>query len=257
MKYKLFPYLYTYAREAHDTGLPIMRALLLEYPNDKETFKLNGQFLVGKELLVAPVVEQGAVTKDIYLPEGEWIDFNNGKTKHKGEQWITVDAPLNTIPVFVKKGSIIPQMPVMQYIDEKKVYPVTFEIFPANVNKETSFTFYEDDGESRDYERDIFCKTKISSKATNEDIKITIGERESKGYSPAGPRNFNLKIHASSKPKDVFAGGEKLKNVKPDAMEKNIEADFTKINWSWNEAGNVISVRIPDSGKNAVITIKN
>ncbi|WP_206733577.1 TIM-barrel domain-containing protein [Flavobacterium sp. YO12] len=214
MKYRLFPYLYTYAREAHDTGLPIMRALLLEYPNDKETFKLNGQFLVGKELLVAPVVEQGAVTKEVYLPEGEWIDFNNGKTKYKGEQWITVDAPLNTIPVFVKKGSIIPQMPVMQYIDEKKVYPVTFEIFPANINKETSFVFYEDDGESRDYERDVFCKTKISSKATNEDIKITIGERESKGYSPAGPRNFILKIHTSSKPKDIFAGGEKLKMLK-------------------------------------------
>ncbi|MBZ4035335.1 DUF4968 domain-containing protein [Flavobacterium sp. 17A] len=257
MKYRLFPYLYTYAREAHDTGLPIMRALLLEYPNDKETFKLNGQFLVGKELLVAPVVEQGAVTKEVYLPEGEWIDFNNGKTKYKGEQWITVDAPLNTIPVFVKKGSIIPQMPVMQYIDEKKVYPVTFEIFPANINKETSFVFYEDDGESRDYERDVFCKTKISSKATNEDIKITIGERESKGYSPAGPRNFILKIHTSSKPKDIFAGGEKIKNVKADAMEKNIEADFAKINWSWNEAENVITVKIPDSGKNAVITIKN
>lgn len=257
LKYKLFPYLYTYAREAHDTGLPIMRALLLEYPNDKETFKLNGQFLVGKELLVAPVVEQGAVTKDVYLPEGEWIDFNNCKTKYKGEQWITVDAPLNTIPVFVKKGSIIPQMPVMQYIDEKKVYPVTFDIFPGNLNKETSFTFYEDDGESRDYERDVFCKTKITSKASNEEIKITVGEREYKGYSPAGPRNFILKIHASNKPKDVFAGGEKLKNVKPDVLEKNIEADFTKINWSWNEAENVISVRIPDSGKNAVITIKN
>lgn len=257
LKYKLFPYIYTYAREAHDTGLPLMRALFLEYPNDKETFKLNGQFLFGKELLVAPVVEQGAITKEIYLPEGEWIDFNNGKTKYKGEQWITVDAPLNTIPVFVKKGSIIPQMPIMQYIHEKKTYPITFEIFPSNLNKEASFTLYEDDGESRDYERDVYCKTKITSKTASEEILITIAERESKGFDPVGSRNFVLKIHASNKPKDLFIGGEKIKSIKPDVIDKNIETDFAKMNWSWNEAENIITAKVPDSGKNTVITIKN
>lgn len=88
LKYQLFPYIYTYAREAHDKGLPLMRALLLEYPNDPETFKTDGQFLFGKELLVAPVVKKGAVTKKVYLPEGEWIDFNNSKTIYEGEQWI-------------------------------------------------------------------------------------------------------------------------------------------------------------------------
>lgn len=257
LKYKLFPYIYTYARDAHDTGMPLMRALFLEYPNDKETFKLNGQFLFGKELLVAPVVEQGAVTKDVYLPEGEWIDFNDGLTKYKGEQWITVDAPLTTIPVFVKKGSIIPQMPVMQYIGEKAVYPITFDIFPANLNKETSFTLYEDDGESRDYEKDIYCKTKITSKAAKEEILITIAARESKNFQPAGPRNFILKVHAQGKPKEIIIEDQKIKNVKSEVMGKNAEAEFKKMNWSWNEAEKIISVKVPDSGKNTIIKIKN
>lgn len=257
LKYKLFPYIYTYAREAHDTGMPLMRALFLEYPNDKETFKLNSQFLFGKELLVAPVVEQGAVTKEVYLPEGDWIDFKNGTTKYKGEQWITVDAPLNTIPVFVKKGSIIPQMPVMQYIHERASYPITFDIFPANLNKEVSFTLYEDDGESRDYEKDVYCKTKITSKATREQILLTISQRESKGFQSSGSRNFILKVHADSKPKEIIIEGQKLKNIKPEVMDKNAEIDFVKMDWSWNEAGKIISVKVPDSGKNTVITIKN
>src|SRR5690606_19666817 len=118
LKYQLFPYLYTYAREAHDRGIPIMRTLLLEYPNDKETFNVDDQFLFGKELLVAPVVKQGVSSRKVYLPAGGWIDFNNGKTLYEGSQWISYPAPLNTIPLFVKKGSIIPMMPVMNYIHE-------------------------------------------------------------------------------------------------------------------------------------------
>ena len=257
LKYKLFPYIYTYAREAHDTGMPLMRALFLEYPNDKETFKLNSQFLFGKELLVAPVVEQGAITKEVYLPEGEWIDFNSGQTQYKGEQWITVDAPLSTTPVFVKKGSIIPQMPVMQFIGEKASYPVTFDVFPAGINKEASFTLYEDDGESRDYEKDVFCKTQVTSKTTSEAIQVTIAARESKGFNPMGPRNFVIKIHTPNKPKDIVVDEQKLKGIKPGLMDKNIETEFVKMNWCWNEAEKTISVKLPDLGKKTVLTIKN
>jgi alpha-glucosidase len=79
-KYRLFPYIYSYAREAYDKGWPLVRALMFEYPEDEETFNLNNQFLFGKELLIAPVVREGAATKKIYLPEGEWIDFNNKST---------------------------------------------------------------------------------------------------------------------------------------------------------------------------------
>ena len=103
------PYIYTYAREAHETGLPLMRPMFLEYPADMETFSTDAQFMFGSELLVAPVVKKGARNKNVYLPEGTWIDYNNKHTAYSGEQWMTVDAPLNTIPMFVKQGSIIPQ----------------------------------------------------------------------------------------------------------------------------------------------------
>lgn len=254
MKYRLFPYIYTYAREAHDTGLPLMRALFFEYPNDRETFKLNGQFLFGKELLIAPVVEKGAVTKDVYLPEGEWINYHDGKTSYRGGQWITVDAPLEVVPVFVKKGSIIPTMPVMQYIHEKPVYPVTFDIFPATVSQQASFTLYEDDGENRDYEKNIYCSTTIKAKTLKEGFDITVNAREDKGYKPVGQRNFILKVHSAKKPSAVMLGDAKVKKVKGDQLYKAIDTDF-KPGWNWNEEEGVIEIKLPDSGKETAIKV--
>jgi alpha-glucosidase len=257
LKYQLFPYIYTYAREAHDTGLPIMRALLLEYPNDRETYKLDGQFLFGKELLVAPVVEKGAVTKDVYLPEGEWINYYNGKTVYRGGQWVTVDAPLDIIPVFVKKGSIIPTMPVMQYIHEKSSFPISLEIFPGAVNKESTFSLYEDDGESRDYEKDIYCKTKFNSITDKEGYSIKIDKREDKGYKPAGQRNFILKLHSLTKPKSVIINSNKVKATKTAVLHTSAESEFSKYLWSWDEQAAVIYVKVPDTGGTTEIKVNN
>lgn len=248
LKYRLFPYIYTYAREAHDTGVPLMRALFLEYPNDTETFRLNGQFLFGKELLVAPVLEKGAVTKDVYLPEGEWIDFNDGKTLYRGGRWVTVDAPLNVTPLFVKKGSIIPTMPVMQYIHELASYPISFEIFPGTINQEASFTLYEDDGESRDYEKDVYSKTKLRAVAKKNELSIAVDAREEKGYKPAADRNLILKVHTPFKPKTVLIDGAKVKRVKQLESESS-KSTGEKINWSWDEKKAVVSVIIPDRGQ--------
>ena len=255
LKYTLFPYIYTYAREAHDTGLPLMRAMVLEYPNDTEAYRLNGQFMFGKELLVAPVVEKGAVTKEVYLPEGEWVDFNNTKTTYKGGKWITADAPMNTIPMFVKKGSIIPQMPVMQYIHEKSVYPVTVEVFPASLNQQASFSLYEDDGETRDYEKDVYCKTNFSCLTTNEGYTFNVAAREDKGYKPAGKRNFILKLHVAVKPKLVTVNAAKAKKNKVVELNKKAEVDEKPV-FSYDEVLGVLYIKVPDTGNEFTINVK-
>lgn len=257
LKYKLFPYIYTYAREAHDTGMPLMRALFLEYPNDSETFDLNGQFLFGRELLVAPVVEKGAVTKKLYLPEGEWINYNDGKTVYKGKQWITVEAPLDVIPLFVKKGAIIPNMPVMQYIHEKPAYPVSFDVYPDTVGKESSFVLYEDDGESRNYEKDIFCKTKITAIANSSGFAIHINAREVKGYKPIGSRNYIVKLHSDSKPKSVLINTSKSKKVKTEELNEKVLTDFEKLSYSWDEKQGIIYIKLPDTGLDYQIAVNS
>ncbi|MEN9908591.1 MAG: hypothetical protein RLZZ540_1740 [Bacteroidota bacterium] len=257
LKYKLFPYIYTYAREAHDTGMPLMRALFLEYPNDSETFDLNAQFLFGRELLVAPVVEKGAVTKKLYLPEGEWINYNDGKTVYKGKQWITVEASLDAIPLFVKKGAIIPSMPVMQYIHEKPAYPVSFDVYPDTVGKESSFVLYEDDGESRDYEKDVFCKTKITALANSSGFAIHINAREDKGYKAVGYRNHIVKLHSDSKPKSVLVNAVKIKKEKTEELNEKALTDFEKISYSWDEKQGIIYIKLPDTGLDYQIAVNS
>lgn len=255
LKYQLFPYLYTYAREAYDKGIPIMRALLLEYPNDPETFKTDGQFLFGKELLVAPVVKKGAVTKKVYLPEGEWIDFNNNKTVYEGEQWITCKAPLNTIPLFVKKGSIIPMMPVMNFIHEKEVYPLYLMIYPANENQQATFELYEDDGESLDYQENIYAKTKFSCLTKPGSYELKISTRQTNGYDVGKDRNVIIKLHADRKPTSVIKGKTKLAFSSTADFLKNSEKDFSSLSWSWDEKTGICLIKVPDHGKETILSV--
>ena len=220
LKYTLLPYIYTYAREAHELGLPIMRPMVMEFPMDTETYDLDAQFMFGEEILVAPVVKKSARTKNLYLPEGLWIDFNDKKTEYTGEQWLTVDAPLDFIPMFVRKGSIIPRMPVMNYTREHKVYPVTFEVFPAIEGEKAEFSLYEDDGENLGYLRGEYLRTPVSCTTSAEGYEIVIGEREGSVYKIEGEREFIFRIYTERLPKTVLLDGVKAKKGKTWTADK-------------------------------------
>ncbi|OXM15154.1 glycoside hydrolase family 31 [Paenibacillus herberti] len=103
----LLPYLYTEAKGSSDTGVPMMRAMALEYPADSNTYGLNQQYMLGGNLLVAPVMNQGETSKSVYLPQGDWIDFWYG-AQRPGGRTINYNAGIDDLPVFVKAGSILP-----------------------------------------------------------------------------------------------------------------------------------------------------
>ncbi len=253
LKYQLFPYLYTYSRKAHDTGLPITRGLFMEYPKDPEAAKIDNQFMFGEEILVAPVLKKGERIKRVYFPDGEWIDFNDKKTEYLGGEKLPYKAPLNTIPIFVKKGSIIPMMPIMQYIGERKDYPVTFHIFPNYEDEKASFTLYEDEGENQDYLKDIFSLTNIICTTVSNGYNIDISP-EDKGFHQSDKRNFVLSILSDKKPTSVSINGNVATFV---PLEKlNIDNDFSQ-QWSWDEKGNKILVKTPDQRKKINIKINN
>ena len=253
LKYQLFPYLYTYSRKAHDTGLPITRGLFMEYPNDAEAAKIDNQFMFGEEILVAPVLKKGERVKRVYLPEGEWIDFNDKKTEYLGGEKLPYKAPLNTIPIFVKKGSIIPMMPIMQYIGEKRDYPVTFHIFPNYEDEKASFTLYEDEGENQDYLKGIFSLTYIVCTTVSSGFNIDISP-EDKGFYQSDKRNFVLSILTDKKPTSVSINGNAATLV---PLEKlNIDNDFSQ-QWSWDENGKKLLLKTPDQRKKINIKINN
>jgi alpha-glucosidase/alpha-D-xyloside xylohydrolase len=147
LRYRLLPYNYTLLREACDTGLPLMRALWLHYPADPEAVKLGDEYLWGRDLLVAPVVEKGAKSRRLYLLAGTWYDWWTGE-RVDGGRWIDRPVDLATMPLYARAGSIIPLDPVRQYTGQTVSEPTTLRVY-AGANG--AFTLYDDDGESLDY----------------------------------------------------------------------------------------------------------
>ena len=149
LRYRLLPYLYSAVRECSRTGLPILRALWLHYPDDPVATARADEYLWGRDILVAPVLEKGATTRRVYLPRGVWHDFWTGERSEGGRE-IVRPVDLETIPLYVRAGTILPLGPVKQYADEKSDEPLTVVIYPG---ADGHFSLYEDDGESFDYRR--------------------------------------------------------------------------------------------------------
>ncbi len=147
LRYTLIPYFYDLFHECEKTGIPVLRPLILHYSNDKEVVNMNDEFMVGENILVSPVVNQGQTKKLVYLPEGKWYDYFT-KELYEGGQYIIKDSPLDTCPIFVKAGSLIPKYPVMQYIGEKVIDTLELDYYPG---EKAEYIHYLDDGESFDY----------------------------------------------------------------------------------------------------------
>lgn len=149
LRARLMPYLYSAVREAHQTGLPIVRALWLHYPSDGIAVARGDQYLWGRDILVAPVVEKGAASRSVYLPAGRWYDFWT-ETTHDGGRDLTREVDLETMPLFVRAGAIVPTDPVRQYTGEPVNGPRSVTVYPG---ADGAFTLYEDDGQTFDYRR--------------------------------------------------------------------------------------------------------
>ncbi len=149
LRYQLMPYTYTLAWEARASGLPLMRALWLHYPNDARARTVRDQFLWGRDLLIAPVYEKGAASRNIYLPNGDWYDWWTG-AKVTGGQSMVRPVALGTMPIYVRAGAVIPVDPVRQYTSEPVNEPTTLRVYTG---ADGAYTLYEDDGSSQDYLR--------------------------------------------------------------------------------------------------------
>jgi len=150
LRYSLLPYLYSTFKNACDTGLPVMRPLVLDFQEDVNTHELWDCFMIGPSLLVAPVLRPGDKKRVVYLPQGLWYDFHT-REPITGGRYILADAPLDRIPLFVRAGAIIPRVrseASTAFIDWSRL---SLEVYAGASG---SYNLYEDDGLSRDYQRD-------------------------------------------------------------------------------------------------------
>jgi alpha-glucosidase (family GH31 glycosyl hydrolase) len=110
----LIPYIRSSMYQATQTGMPVMRSLIFVYPGDESLSDTWDEYLYGQDLLVAPVVTAGAAERKVYLPAGQWLDYNDKKTVLSGPATITASAPLAAIPLFVREGAIIPRGDILK-----------------------------------------------------------------------------------------------------------------------------------------------
>ena len=221
MRYRMLPYLYTSMYQNYKTGIPMMRALVLNNQNDVNTYQIDDQYLLGDNLMVCPVTVKSAKTRSLYLPKGTWFDYWSGK-KIDGGKYIHVVAPLDSIPLFVRGGGIIPMQKDMKYTDAEEVKTITLAIYPSG---KSSFDLYEDEGKNLDYQNGKSAITKITSEESINGLKITVAKPVG-DFKPIA-HQFEAKIYGfTNAPKSVKLNGK----------------DLTSADWSFNQTKNILSI---------------
>jgi len=201
LRYRLLPYLYTAFWQCAQTGLPIVRPLLLAFQDDAQTYTLEDQFMCGDAFLVAPVFEEDADRRSVYLPTGSWYNFWTDQHFH-GPAWIDVDAPLERLPLFVRGGSVVPMGPVMQYVGEHPTgrlelhaYPRRVSHLPDGRDNVGRSVLYEDDGRSWTFQDGEYRLTRFALHSAGHPIsRLELG-RQVEGRYESGCRGFEVVVH--------------------------------------------------------------
>src|SRR5690606_809869 len=153
----------------------------------------------------------------------EWILFADESTRYKGGQWIELPVRLETLPLFVKAGSIIPMMPVMQYIHDRENHPIIIKVFPK-VNSTARFELYEDDGVTKDDKQDGGSRTYLECSMAADGLTFRVSPVESKGYTPP-KRNYIVERPVNTRPKSVMINGVRVKIAKAEKVNAAVDTD--------------------------------
>jgi alpha-glucosidase/alpha-D-xyloside xylohydrolase len=202
LRYRLMPYLYTAVRDTHETGLPIMRALWLHYPDDAAAVARGDEYLWGRDILVAPVVEKGATSRRLYLPRGNWHDFWT-EARVEGGREVDRAVDLATMPLYVRAGAVLPMGPVKQYVDEPSDEPLTLVVYPG---ADGTSMLYEDDGLSFDHRGGEWMR--ISMAWRDGPRRLALQLAPGSRFLPPSPRRFNVRVAGASAVTPVVFSGE-------------------------------------------------
>ena len=249
MKMRMTPYMYRYLKEAYDTGAPIVRGMIWDHTQDKTTWgtATQYQYMLGEWILVAPVytsmnINKGWRKEDIYLPEGRWIDYWDGRVI---EGPATIDAypiTLDKLPLIIKGGAIIPMYPEMLFNNQKLKDPVTFDIYPHG---HSEFDMYEDDGITRKYQQGE-CATQTievdAPKGVAGDIKVTVGPSLGEFDGKLNSRVYQFEIHSELKPLTIHMGNKKMLELTEPNAYPNAVSGWT---YDVNDRRGIVHVKLP------------
>ncbi|HEU5103652.1 MAG TPA: TIM-barrel domain-containing protein [Roseiflexaceae bacterium] len=193
LRYRLLPYFYTLFDEAARTGAPVLRPVFYHYPADPATHQLHDQALLGRDLLLAPVLRPGKVCREVYLPEGAWYDLRSER-RLNGPGHVLADARLDMpIPLYARAGAIIPSGPPMQWSDQRPLDRLTLDIYP-DAQGYAEGRLYEDDGCSFAYEQGHSCQSRYRCEVDLRGGKGILSAQRAGAYAPAD-RAVDIHLH--------------------------------------------------------------
>jgi alpha-glucosidase (family GH31 glycosyl hydrolase) len=231
LRSRLYPYLYTALRVAHETGTPILRPLVLLYPDDPQTYNIGSEFFLGDHILVA------AAGSNVFLPKGTWTDYWTGKDYTvASNQWVSCAFPAYAGgPLLVQAGAVIPLAQVKQFTTERPDELLVLDAYPGG--REVSNRLYEDDGETFKYEQGQFANTTFSCIQHEGTIRIQLGRRIGSFEGMTATRDYLLKVHSSLAPSAVTVDGKSLEK-QPKAL---VLFSAGQAGWYYDaEAGKII-----------------
>jgi alpha-glucosidase len=171
LRYKLLPYIYSAFWEQSRYGYPILRPVLML---EQESGNINREeeFAFGDKILVAPILRQGVSAKRVYLPKGKWYDFWDHAPFEGGQEY-EVETNIETMPIFIKEGAVMPEAPVMQYSSEKAIEIMHLKVY--HTDKKVNSFLYEDHGDTYAYESDVYAEKKFT--VSGDQTKLTITQQ--------------------------------------------------------------------------------
>lgn len=219
LRYTLLPYIYTEAFNMYNTSRPLMAPLLYDHTSDVLTYNITDQYMFGRHIMVCPVTVKNALSRPVYFPGGQWVDFWTGE-RIAGRQSKSFLTPIDLMPIFLRRGAIIPQQEAMQWVGEKPVGTITLMVYPS---EHSAYELYEDDGTTDDYKKGIFSTTKIESRLSDGRWTLTINRPE--GKFKAAAHNYAVSAWLDSKPSKVTVNGKELTGWTYDEKLRLLHAD--------------------------------
>jgi alpha-glucosidase len=239
LRYRLMPFLYTTLEEAHRTGVPLFRPLLLNFPDDENTVDLDDEYMIGTDLLAAPIVTQGATSRRVYFPPGTWYDLWTG-ARQNGGTMRQIEAPLEATPVYVRGGGVLPMGVEMNYVSEKPEAPVTLHVYP-DANGSAAGSLYEDDDLSPDYQKGVSRRTVVTYRESAGAATVTL---EAIGKFQPVRRELEVAVHSPIARREVSLDGHVL------------PAGAAGKSDSWSRDGDVVTIRFHDGAAHHQLTLK-
>ncbi len=203
LRYKWLPHLYSLFAVTSRSGLPVMRPLFMEYPNDKHTYQLSDQFMIGDNVIIAPIIQPGVNHRAVYLPEGDWYDYWTDEVYHGGHHFL-VKAELDVLPIFIKAGSVIAHGPI-KLSTSVSDHEISIHLYPKKQG-EYVYELYEDDGKTFAYETGEYLLKKFTFIFNKDNINVVM-ENIHDHYKPSW-HHISLIVHDENKDMELTINGE-------------------------------------------------